>query len=77
MADTPLTSVSDNSAPVDSRLASVSCGSTVAARYRFGGSLGDNGDDSSGWLSLAEATHFGEPSSAQLADATSVAQRQC
>jgi len=55
----------------------VSYESTVASRYRFGGSLRGNGDASSGWSSLAEATHFGEPSSAQLVDATSVARRQC
>lgn len=50
---------------------------TVASRFRFGGSLRGNGGDFSGWSPLAEATHFGEPSSAQLVDATPVARHQC
>lgn len=76
-ADTSPAPVGDKSAPVEPLLTPVSRDSTVASRYRSGGSLRDNGDGTSEWPSLAEATRFGEPSSAQLADATTVARRQC
>ena len=76
-ADASFASASDNSASVGTRLASADREPAVASRYRFGGSLRGNDDEPSGWTSLAEATHFGEPSSAQLVDATSVSRRQC